>query len=207
MLRSGKVLGDCDYKYSQNDMTIDSLKVKWRNLDVGTPPRGDEPRTLPLSRERLDRGMTLSSRLHKRYLSFGIFSFIFPFLITPLCYCSGFSITFIVIYTVAMFVAGGFNLTIARRVKRVDLFSIPVIEAGRRAVKLRRYIMRTELVSTIVAIPLIAMLFVEIARVPDEGVLLGAIIGGCVGGVIAVFLLRHTYRQLKELAAVFADTD
>ncbi len=179
---------------------IDYLKQQWSSIK----PSASAARNLAdISVKELDRARTLTGKVARQYMVTAIGGLLLPPLIVWLAEEMPISLLLIICYSAFGIFCSVTNFYIYRRVRRGDYISLPVVEAAERVAAATRLIGRVRIISTVLMVPVLVMLFVEMAAIGDVYVIYGGIAGAVIGTIIAVFQWRRTNRHLRLLREIF----
>ncbi len=184
-------------------MTLDSLKNKWKSATDTPSDRSENVRRVAAELVRMERSHNAADWLSRRYLRMGILAFIVPVVLVPLNKTLDMSPVVNCIYVLTMIVLGIANLSVWYRLKHARVYDLPVVEAARTVIGLRRYAFRCRLFGEVIAVPCLVMLFMEFAR--EDALLWGGITGLVIGLIIAIINVMRNRRAFREMAAPFED--
>ncbi|MBO5052700.1 MAG: hypothetical protein J6C44_00485 [Muribaculaceae bacterium] len=186
-------------------MDINIIQQKWNTLNINDRERHSDDVDLIVDKLANNRLLTLQGKLSRRFLNsalVGVFGPISMILLnedvqfSPLCFWLYMS--FFVIMIPA-------NIYMSRRARNLNLSLCTMVEAVESIIKFKRRITTMIVFGWIFMLPVLSILFLDLAQLFNESALWGAIIGGVLGLIIAVYRIVSTYRYIKEMKEMFED--
>lgn len=185
-------------------MTLDNLKAKWQDAKMTSAERDVEMRCLASEIDVLARSRSAAERLAGGYLRKGILLlFLGVFCIISLAKNFHLHEYTLWIYGITFLFAFICNMISWHRVSHAKIYDLPVVDAQREVISLRRLIYRLRIANIFFAIPCLVTLFMDFANESDSMVLWSAVIGAVVGLVLAGLICSRTRRQFREMIAPF----
>lgn len=147
------------------------------------------------------------SKLQRRYLISGIIGLTGPTWIILLNSMERVSALLFWSYTAYIVLIGIANLVLYTRLKNVpELMSLPVVDAQRSLLRLDSMRRWLKYIGWIFGIPVVILIFRDLAQVGDD-VIWGGIIGGVIGGIIGLTWEIKNRRQMRALLRAFDPTN
>ena len=184
-------------------MTIDNIKDKWHSLETPSLSEGSPEDFQKVQRTAIERGKTAYARMSARFMRLGIIAFAVAVAAIPACQELGLSGWSISLYVVTMLLLGTLKIAVSRRMRKTDVFSLPVVEAATELIRIRRFSARMRMAGFVVALPALSVLFMEFAQSSDRGMIYGAVAGAAAGVVIAIVSGIQIRRNFRKMMAPF----
>lgn len=183
-------------------MDLDSLQDKWQSLANND---ADTSRLLSVAAKVMrQHTKSLQNRLRNRFLRSGAVCIMGMLLIVPLSHLLTLTTMFKCLYVGYFMLLLPLNLWNAWMIHRLDLCSIPMSEAVKSVITIKRRITLSIVAGLMLALPMMTITLATFADQNDSA-LIGGIIGGVIGVVIAVIRVVTTYHQINALREMFEE--
>ena len=180
---------------------IDFLKQQWNSAK---PSAGASRSLAAIDVKGLDRARTLTGKVARQHLATAVAGLMLPPLILWFSTEVPVSLLLIICYSAYGIFCSVTNFYVYRRIRRSNYISLPVLEAAKRVAAATRLIGRLRITSIILMMPVLAMLFTEIATAGDVYIVYGGAAGAVIGTAAAVILWRRMNRHLRTLRQIFS---
>jgi len=200
-------------------MDIESIQSTWRSISESKADSGAdsgkvssdaaraaaaEALVAKLKKQQIN---TYSQRIRNKFLRSGWLGVLSPVLFVPMLCKLKMSVALMVVYGLTLVALGLLNLWLARRVKNTEIVSLPVVDATREILKLRRLIVKMRIYGVLCSIPALAMFFMELSEVGDGYLVLSGVTGAVIGGLIgwiAIHRINRNFRKIHEILTLDA---
>lgn len=182
-----------------DDLGLDDLRAQWRELDSRVDRLAERVDTLGGA----PRGRTasLQKQLKLRYMLMACIALTLPGF-GYMLYSLGLPLFVVVLYGIGGIIMGIANLWMARQFGNTDLYSLPTVEALRRASRLIEWQVRGRRIGYVFAAVILTPMFYEFIHIRDYWTLGGA----TVGLILGLILGECKHRHLHKLSRRWRDT-
>jgi hypothetical protein len=181
-------------------MDLNQLKEQWKRLDANDLGV-DQIHNAIVSGRRYKRAATIAARLSRRHLCLAILSALAPMLLLPLSASIDVPLAFGALYTGYFLIMIGFNLSLSKTARQLQLADVPVRDALIATTCYAVAYRRLNIIGLALALPLVVYLLMVLQAAGIRAAVVGGWIGlavGVVAGVALEWRVRVDIRALRQ---------
>ncbi|MCC8038251.1 MAG: hypothetical protein LIP02_09000 [Bacteroidales bacterium] len=184
-------------------MDLDSIKSQWQKADA-SPNLPDQEKLLELTRKKNVR--TASEKLARRFRVLGCLSFLAIVLVRPLHNILGDAGNgLLIVYALFMLLLGIMDMWLFLCIKNGRWMELPIARAYEGVTRFRILRLRLQVVSILLAIPLLAWMLWLFYQSENEGVFIGGLVGLVAGLIAGLFTNARINREIRFLKDELSD--
>jgi cation transport ATPase len=186
-------------------MDLEQFKSQWQSVNIKVDRLSEANRELT-QKLASQHAVSLKQKLAKKYNRIAIVGLCLPLLSFVLYYELNMPVWLCIVYAIFGLVAAYMNYNLAKFILHTDYISMPIAEAIKHAVKIRRRQRKTMMFLLFLALLVLWALFAQVYTIAPE-LMIACYIGLGIGVIIDIILSTKSFRLSKKILSELEDAN